>query len=345
MASSGFYTWSQTFGNNASADNSINWAEGMPPSAVNDSARAMMGVLAKNRDDISGAIVTSGTSTAYTVSSNTVFPDLASLANQVIAFTPHTTNADTVTLSVDGLTAKPLRRSPNEEVVAGTLVQGTPYTAIYNSSDGVFYLRGYFSSPFNVPFLGGLDYWDTVAPNSCFIFPRGQAISRTVYAKAFARWGTAFGSGDGSTTFNVPNKSGRVSAMTETSASLLTSTYFGGNSTNLGATGGGESHTLTLGELPTGINVSVSGNVSVFASGSAINFVPFTVGIGNSGNQAVSPPGVGSSSSPSVIGTVFNYASVFSGGNTLTGSSTNTSGNAHATVQPTITCNYIIRVL
>jgi microcystin-dependent protein len=45
------------------------------------------------------------------------------------------------------------------------------------------------------------DYW---APLN------GQAISRTTYAKLFARWGTTFGAGDGTTTFNLPNPNGRV---------------------------------------------------------------------------------------------------------------------------------------
>jgi hypothetical protein len=53
-------------------------------------------------------------------------------------------------------------------------------------------------------------------------------------------------SGDQHTTFNLPNKSGRVSAMVEAIATLLTSLYFGGNSTLLGAKGGLKSETLTL---------------------------------------------------------------------------------------------------
>ena len=55
------YKWSQTAALDATADATINWAEGQAPSSVNDSARAMMAASAKYRDDIAGAIVTAGT--------------------------------------------------------------------------------------------------------------------------------------------------------------------------------------------------------------------------------------------------------------------------------------------
>jgi hypothetical protein len=90
------YKWSQTASADATADSTINWAEGQAPSSVNDSARAMMAATAKYRDDIAGAIVTAGTSTAYTVSSYEVFDTLAHLNAQMIAFTPHATNGATV---------------------------------------------------------------------------------------------------------------------------------------------------------------------------------------------------------------------------------------------------------
>ena len=127
-----FWKWSRTASSNATADGSINWAEGQAPSTVNDSARAMMAAAAKYRDDISGAIVTGGSSTAYTVSSYQGFDTLAHLDGAMIAFTPHTTSGATVTLNVDGLGAKPLRQSPSGlELPAGALVQGTPYVATY----------------------------------------------------------------------------------------------------------------------------------------------------------------------------------------------------------------------
>jgi microcystin-dependent protein len=41
----------------------------------------------------------------------------------------------------------------------------------------------------------------------------GQAVSRTIYADLFAVISTKFGSGNGSTTFNVPNYSGKFLQM------------------------------------------------------------------------------------------------------------------------------------
>src|SRR3954462_5449051 len=260
-----FYKWSQTASADATADSTINWSEGQAPSSINDSARAMMAATAKYRDDIAGAIVTGGTSTAYTVSSYEVFDTLAHLNGQIIAFTPHATNGATVTLNVDSLGARPLRSAPSTELPAGTLIQGTPYLVLYNNSDGAFYLHGLYGSPYNVPLAAGLDYWGPTTPNSAFAFPVGQAISRTTYASLFALVGTTSGPGDGSTTFNLPDKGGRVSAMKEASATRLTATYFGASGVTVGAVGGAESKTLLTANLPP---YTPAGSISVTSTAS-----------------------------------------------------------------------------
>ncbi len=74
-----FYNWSLVAAQNATADSTVGWAEGMAPSQVNDSARAMMAATRAWVNDISGATVTGGTSTAYTLASNQVFPISRSL--------------------------------------------------------------------------------------------------------------------------------------------------------------------------------------------------------------------------------------------------------------------------
>ena len=158
-----------------------------------------------------------------------MFDTLARLGGQTIAFTPHITNGATVTLNVDALGARPLRTSPGAELLAGTIIQGTPYVAIYNNSDAVFYLQGFFGNPYNIPLGAGLDFWGSTTPNSSFAFPTGQAISRSAYSAMFALVGTTYGPGDGSTTFNLPDKTGRACVMKEAIAARLTSIgMFGG---------------------------------------------------------------------------------------------------------------------
>lgn len=81
-----------------------------------------------------------------------------------------------------------------------------------------------------MPFAG------TVAPQGC-LFCDGSAVSRTTYAALFAVIGTNYGEGDGSTTFNIPDLSGRVVIGVS-------------NSHALGTTGGSETVTLTADQLP-----------------------------------------------------------------------------------------------
>jgi microcystin-dependent protein len=119
--------------------------------------------------------------------------------------------------------------------------------------------------------------------------------------------------------------------MIEASATRLTSTYFGGNSTALGAVGGGESTTLTLAQLPTGITSFGSNSISVSSTVGGIPYGAFINSTSGAGNTFPQTNTVGQIAS--------------TGTNSISVSSTNTSGSAHRTVQPTVVCNYIIRIL
>lgn len=87
---------------------------------------------------------------------------------------------------------------------------------------------------------------------------QGQAVSRTTYAKLFAVIGTTFGSGDGSTTFNLPDARGRVLVGVGNSGAT------GSTNHTLGQKSGEETHKLTVSEMPQhrhGINyVGTSGS-------------------------------------------------------------------------------------
>jgi microcystin-dependent protein len=82
----------------------------------------------------------------------------------------------------------------------------------------------------------------------------GQAVSRATYAALFSVLGTAWGAGDGSTTFNLPDLRSRVTAgldnMGGSAAGRITSGVAGIQGTTLGAVGGNQAtqahnHALT----------------------------------------------------------------------------------------------------
>jgi len=142
MATTGIHFWSTTAATNATADSAVNWAEGQAPSSVNDSARALMASAAKTYKDLAGALVTAGTSTAYTLTTNQVFADAAAMSGAIITFTPHTTSGASPTLSVDGLTARPIRTASGTNVPTFGLVAATPYTVTYVHGSTEFILHG-----------------------------------------------------------------------------------------------------------------------------------------------------------------------------------------------------------
>lgn len=79
-------------------------------------------------------------------------------------------------------------------------------------------------------------YAGSVAPTG-FLMCDGSAVSRTTYANLYAAIGDLYGAGDGSTTFNLPDLSGRVVIGADSNHALASS-------------GGEETHSLTSSEIP-----------------------------------------------------------------------------------------------
>ena len=79
-------------------------------------------------------------------------------------------------------------------------------------------------------------YGGSTAPYGWLICD-GSAVSRVTYSELFTAIGTHYGSGDGSTTFNLPDLRGRVAIGASSSHALA-------------STGGEETHTLSVSEMP-----------------------------------------------------------------------------------------------
>lgn len=327
------WKWSTDPATNGSADSTCPWPEGMAPSQVNDSARGNMAAIAKYRDDISGKLVTTGTSTAYAITSNQGFDTLAHLDGAMIAFVPHTTSGAGPTLNVDGLGAKPLRGQSGTALLPGVLLEDTPYVAFYNNTAGEFVLHSYFVNPGEIPIGSGIEYWGSVVPSANFAFAYGQAISRSDNPVCFSRLGTTYGSGDGSTTFNLMDKRGRVSAaydeMGGSAASRLTTTTM--STGGIGGTGGGQTVTLTTTQIPSHTHAN-----SLSDPGHNHGVSGGTAGGTSTGSFSSGPQGAPQSASTIIINsntTGISISNAAAGG-----------GGAHSNVQPTIICNYIIRI-
>lgn len=98
-------------------------------------------------------------------------------------------------------------------------------------------------------------YLGAAAPSG-WLLCYGQAINRTTYSVLFALFGTTFGIGDGSTTFNLPDLRGRVIAGADNMGGVAANRLGSGSTGGItvaavfGVGGGEQSHTQITSEMP-----------------------------------------------------------------------------------------------
>lgn len=192
---SSIYDWSLLAANNANADDSINWAEGQPPSSVNNSARAMMQRLREFITDLGGGITAQGSGNAIAV---TAASPVAAYTNGVLVrFRAMSANTDKTTLNMNSLGARPVFKPGAEGVVplsGGEIQPGGFYEALYHqglSGGGGWFL---FSAPFQqaVP-VGMIAPFAMSVPPQGWLACNGQAVPRQTYSSLFAVIGTCWG--------------------------------------------------------------------------------------------------------------------------------------------------------
>jgi microcystin-dependent protein len=101
----------------------------------------------------------------------------------------------------------------------------------------------------SVPVGSMVDFAGASSPEG-WILCYGQAISRVTYSDLFGVIGTTFGSGDGSTTFNLPDFRGRVAAGLDNLGGSSANTITNAAADSLGGTLGTETHTLDSTQIP-----------------------------------------------------------------------------------------------
>ena len=105
---------------------------------------------------------------------------------------------------------------------------------------GLTYFWGLIKTRIGAP-IGSVKLFTSGTAPYGYLLCDGSAYSRTTYSALFGIIGTAYGAGNGSTTFNVPNLKGRVVVGYDSADSSFNS---------LGKTGGEKTHILSSTEMP-----------------------------------------------------------------------------------------------
>lgn len=237
----------------------ILWQEGQPAGTVNNSARAVMAALAAWRDDNAGGFLAKRSAgDAYAMATAQVFRSTTSdragnvEAAHTVSFSVDAANQGPATLSLDGCPAKPLKRQGRILLAPGDLTPDVIYRAAYlPNAEAYIIVWPALARPGRIEPNGSAE----VPPG--YLACDGAAVSRTAYAALFAAIGTAFGAGDGSTTFNVPNaRDGR---------SLIGPGLSGiaGFTGAIGSSGGAATVTLTSDQIP---SITISGTTGAAGS-------------------------------------------------------------------------------
>lgn len=156
---------------------------------------------------------------------------------------------------------------------------------------------------------------------SGWLLCQGQAVSRTTYADLFAVIGTTYGSGNGSTTFNLPNLQGKFALGKSSSYAL-------------GSTGGAATVTLTTDQIPahTHGSKSLTGSAEAYGDTGIIGSSGGTSGIVSKGSGGYIGPGWASGYSGYKLSVDATHEHSSVGG-----------GAAHDNMPPYQTVSYIIK--
>lgn len=188
----------------------------------------------------------------------------------------------------------------------------------------------------------------TTAPSG-WLLANGDAISRTTYSSLFSAIGTTYGTGNGSTTFNLPDLRGRLPMGSGTGVGLNASGTGVTSGTAmtaraLGAWFGEETHLLTTAELASHTHANtVSGGTTGAMNSNASHAHLQASRQGTSGGLygVVDSANSGSSGQPytATVNTDHTHNFTPSISNASAGSD-----SRHATIPPCVVVNYLIKI-
>ena len=115
------------------ADNTSRFPENQLPSTVNNGARALEGIIARWDKDTNASLTPGGTADVITLAANQTLA--AYYDGMVMAFEASGTNTGAVTINVDAIGAKALKKNVSEDMAAGEILSGQKIIAIYDGTN------------------------------------------------------------------------------------------------------------------------------------------------------------------------------------------------------------------
>lgn len=165
-------------------------------------------------------VVDTGAANAYVITPSPAITAYA--AGQTFTFKAANSNTGASTINVSGVGTKNIFKN-GVGLGGAVIVAGQTYVVVYDAIQ--FQLFSQDTTP-----SGTISMFATAVAPGGWLNCDGSAVSRTTYAPLFAVISTAFGTGDGSTTFNVPDLRSRSPMGTGTGTKVFT---FSSRSSNL----------------------------------------------------------------------------------------------------------------
>jgi microcystin-dependent protein len=177
---------------------------------------------------------------------------------------------------------------------------------------------------------GEIKMWGTASAPTGYLLCNGTAVSRSTYAALFAVYGSTFGAGDGSTTFNLPDFRDRMPIGAGSTYALAT-------------TGGSASTTLITANLPSHNHTATSTTTVTDPGHFHISGVPSDYASPDYGSGSISNTNQKAGSSTTSNSPLTQTKTTGITASTTTTTANTGSGTAVTTISPYLGIYYIIK--
>ncbi len=246
------------------ASNTARMPENQAPSTVNNGVRALEGILARGfKDAVEGTINSAGGTTAYTVAANRTISAYYDGLRQ--GFHVNAVNTGAVTLNIDSVGAKDVRKNADKALVAGDWITDQYVEVVFSATDDRFQMQ----TPVAIPSLVGDGTADRVLRCIDVIIQNGSDAT-TIKPSTTDVW-----NGDANSAENNLVKGGDTGVFTLTAdgieLGIETAGFTGTNAVVLAA---------TIKRNASGTNLTVWHQMSGLAGTLLLNFRNSTTGDG-----------------------------------------------------------------